>query len=171
MRLIRKYFSSKMTVHRPVTDWLGLYSQQKKPGFRMDLIPILDLLVIALLVSLLFTRFVEFPGVKVDLPDTNFRFYHTSEQVSVLTIENEGMLFYEGRVYEISALERAFSDYIKNHPAGTAVLLIKPQAGMQLESFLHLCEIAQLAGFSQVQIAGQKNSKVTDLENRSLRFE
>ena len=112
-----------------------------------------------------------FPGVRVDLPSTSFRMYHTSAKVSVLTIENEGMLFYQGRVYEISALERAFSDYIKLHPAGTAVLLIKPQAGMQLDRFLHLCEIAQLAGFGQVQIAGQKNSKVTDLENNSLQFE
>ncbi|MAS65091.1 MAG: hypothetical protein CL815_07715 [Coraliomargarita sp.] len=172
MRQIRKYFSSRRTVHhRPVTDWLGLSGRQKRPDFRLDLIAIVDLLVIALLVSLLFTRFVVFPGVRVDLPSTSFRMYHTSAKVSVLTIENEGMLFYQGRVYEISALERAFSDYIKLHPAGTAVLLIKPQAGMQLDRFLHLCEIAQLAGFGQVQIAGQKNSKVTDLENNSLQFE
>ena len=41
---------------------------------------------------------------------------------------------------------------------------------MQLDSFLHLCEIAQLAGFGQVQIAGQKNSKVTELENSDLQF-
>ena len=41
---------------------------------------------------------------------------------------------------------------------------------MQLDSFLHLCEIAQSAGFGQVQIAGQKNSKVTDLENMDLQF-
>ena len=170
MKQNRKYSSSTITVHRPITDWLGLSGRQKRPDFRLDLIPILDLLVIALLVSLLFTRFVVFPGVRVDLPSTNFRVYHSSAKVSVLTIENEGMLFYQGRVYEIGALERAFADYIKLHPTGTAVLLIKPQAGMQLDSFLHLCEIAQSAGFGQVQIAGQKNSKVTDLENMDLQF-
>ena len=170
MNQIQKYFSSRMTTHRQVTDWLGLSGRQKRPDFKLDVIPVLDLLVISLLVSLIFTRFVVSPGVRVDLPNTNFKVYHTSEKVSVLTIENEGMLFYQGRVYEISALERAFSDYIKLHPAGTAILLIKPQAGMQLDSFLHLCEIAQLAGFGQVQIAGQKNSKVTDLENMDLQF-
>ncbi|MEC7486735.1 MAG: hypothetical protein VYE55_00340, partial [Verrucomicrobiota bacterium] len=94
-----------MTTHRQVTDWLGLSGRQKRPDFRLDVIPVLDLLVISLLVSLIFTRFVVSPGVKVDLPNTNFKVYHTSEKVSVLTIENEGMLFYQGRVYEISALE------------------------------------------------------------------
>ncbi|MGB0793125.1 MAG: ExbD/TolR family protein [Opitutales bacterium] len=148
---------------RPVTDWLDLKGRVRQPKFKLDVIPVLDLLTLALLMSLLFTRFVISPGVRVDLPQTDLRMQHSAVPVCVLTIENEGMLFYEGRVYELSTIERAFADYIARQEEEAPVLLIKPQAKMELAGFLDLCRMAQEAGFSQVQIAGQKKAAVEEL--------
>ena len=143
-------------------SWMGLADRLKKPEMKIDLIPVLDLLVIALLVSLLFTRFVMLPGVRVDLPATDLRMPHATSAVSVLTIENQGMLFYEGSVYELGTIERAFRSYVEG-ATGRAVLLVKAQADMELDEFLDLCRMAQEAGFSQVQIAGKKEEAPVDL--------
>ncbi len=143
--------------------WIGLAEYLKKPEIKIDIVPILDLLVIALLVSLLFTRFVMLPGVQVDLPVTGLRMPHTASAVSVLTIENKGMLFYEGNIHGIDTIERAFRIYVENAKKNDSVLLIKSQADIDLETFLNLCRMAQEAGFAQVQIAGKKNERSTKL--------
>lgn len=134
----------------------GLLDRLKRPAGGIDFVPVLDLLVIALLLSLLFTRFVMVPGVRVDLPSTDLRMRHSTAPVSVLTTGNRGMLFFNGGVYETSTIERAFRGYIEQTPEAGAVLLIKAEAKMELRLFLDLCRMAQQAGFAQVQIAGEK---------------
>ena len=120
------------------------------------MIPVIDLLVIGLFVSMLFTRFVVLPGVRVDLPTTEMRVQHSGSSVAVLTIGLNRMLFFNNNVYDEGSIERAFADYItgaRREPE----LLIKAESSMDLQAFLELCELAQKAGFVKVQIVGQKN--------------
>ena len=49
------------------TASFGLLERLKRPEIKVDFIPLLDLMVLALLISLLFTRFVMLPGVRVSL--------------------------------------------------------------------------------------------------------
>jgi biopolymer transport protein ExbD len=135
------------------TSPLGLQSQLKRPEWKVDLIPLLDLIVIALLFSLLFTRFVMVPGVRVDLPASDLRIQFNHADVAVLTIGNNGMLYFSGNVYGQKTIATAFKNYLAQLPDRQAVLLIKAQADFNLESFLELCGMAQSAGFTQVQIA------------------
>ena len=100
------------------TSPLGLVSRLKQGDIKFDLVPVLDLVVIALLVSLVFTRFVMLPGVRVDLPTTGLRMQYTEYPVAVLTVQNRGMLFFDGSVYTNESIERAFVEYMA-HSAGT----------------------------------------------------
>jgi biopolymer transport protein ExbD len=144
------------------TSPLRLVDHLHRPKMKLDLIPVLDLVTIALLISLLFTRFVMVPGVRVDLPNTELRMPHNDAAVSVLTIGNKGMLYFDGSVYEQGSIERAFKLHFEQMEIETAaVLLVKAQGSMQLQAFLDLCRMAQEAGFKQVQMAGEK------LEDRS----
>ena len=77
---------SQSKVSRGYTEPLGLMAQLKRPPISFDMIPVLDLLVIALLFSLLFTRFVMVPGVRVDLPDSGMQMQPSNLPVAVLTI-------------------------------------------------------------------------------------
>jgi len=77
---------SQSKVSRGYTEPLGLMAQLKRPPIIFDMIPVLDLLVIALLFSLLFTRFVMVPGVRVDLPDSGMQMQPSNLPVAVLTI-------------------------------------------------------------------------------------
>ena len=137
------------------TEPLGLMAQAKRPPISFDMVPALDLLVIALLFSLLFTRFVMVPGVRVDLPDSGMQMQQSNLPVAVLTISNRGMLFFDGGVFELNSIDRSFKKYVEELPVKDVVLLVKTEGSMDLQLFLELCEMAQDAGFLQVQIAGE----------------
>lgn len=145
------------------TEPFGLVARLQKADTRLDFIPILDLVVISLLVSLLFTRFVVFPGVQVDLPVTEMRTEHTQLPVAVLTVGNNGMLLFDGSVYEVSSIFRGFQDFAESSGSKGVVLLVKVEASMDMQYFLTLCDMAKRAGFTQVQLTGQKDTKDLDL--------
>ncbi len=162
-----KNTSSEDASAQPVAGFtapLGLVDRLKRPSLTLDFVPVLDLVVIALLMSLLFTRFVMVPGVRVDLPATDLRMPHNDASVAVLTIGNKGMLYFDGSVYEQASIARAFRQHIEGSDAGDGhVLLVKAEATMQLQAFLELCRMAQEAGFVQVQIAGEKKEEAIDI--------
>ncbi len=145
------------------TASFGLLERLKRPEIKVDFIPLLDLMVLALLISLLFTRFVMLPGVRVSLPETDLRMQHDASEVAVLTIGNEGMLFFDGSVYEHGSIEKAFRRHLEGHGEETSVLLVKAEASMELQLFLDLCRMAQTAGFDEVQIAGDQVDEALDL--------
>ena len=130
---------------------------------RIDLIPILDMIVIAMLFSLLFTRFVSLPGVRIDLPVTEMRMQHSQQSVAVLTIGNNGMLFFNGAVFEPGTIARGFERYMDTAVKDSQVLLVKAESAMDMQDFLRLCELARSAGFVQVQLAGKKEEPVEEL--------
>lgn len=118
------------------TSPLGLVGRLRQVEIKLDMIPVLDLIVIALLVSLVFTRFVMIPGVRVDLPETDLRMQYSTDPLTVLTIENRGMLFFDGAVYGQDTIERAFRSYIRTRAsANEHILLIKAEASLELERF------------------------------------
>jgi biopolymer transport protein ExbD len=137
------------------TEPLGLVAHLNHTPFKLDAVPVLDLMLIALLFSLLFTRFVMVPGVRVDLPDSEMQMQPSNLPVAVLTIGNRGMLFFDGAVFELNSIERGFQQHIQDAPGRDVVLLVKTEGSMDLQLFLKLCRMAQDAGFVQVQIAGE----------------
>lgn len=141
--------------HCGYTESLGLMAQLKRPPIKLDVVPVLDLLVIALLFGLLFTRFVMVPGVRVDLPDSEMQMEPSNLPVAVLTIGNRGMLFFDGAVFELNSIERGFKRHIEAESSQEVVLLVKTEGSMDLQLFLKLCRMAQEAGFAQVQVAGE----------------
>ncbi len=147
--------NTELATSQSYTEPLGLMAHLKRPPLKLDVVPVLDLLVIALLFSLLFTRFVMVPGVRVDLPDSEMQMQPSDLPVAVLTIGNRGMLFFDGAVFEIDSIGRGFQQHIDNMPGRDVVLLVKTEGSMDLQLFLKLCRMAQEAGFVQVQIAGE----------------
>ena len=146
---------------------LDRHLKQFKAGF--DPVPILDMLVLALLLSLLFTRYLIFPGVRVDLPKTELSIQQEASRVVVLTIANNGMLFFKGGVYRQNSIEKAFRQYFAGGQSEATVLLLKTRASMDIQQFLDLCQMAQEGGFSEVQIAADPSRAAPGIttENRS----
>ena len=142
----------------PFSEPFGFSRHLKKSSGALDFIPFIDLIVVGLFVSLMFTRFVVLPGVKVDLPATDMRMRHSGATMAVLTIGANQMLFFDNGVYEAATIGRSFADFVEKNDRGALVLLIKVQSSMDVQAFLQLVELAQGAGFSEVQIVGQKKA-------------
>ncbi len=136
----------------------GLIARLKRPTIKLDVVPVLDLLVIALFFGLLFTRFVMVPGLKVELPKSELKMSLSKLPVAVLTIGNGGMLFFDGAVFELNSIMRGFEKHHENMLGKDIVLFIKTEGSMDLQLFLELCQMAKEAGFVQVQIAGEHMS-------------
>ena len=154
------------------TEPFGLKARLKRPTIKLDMVPVLDLLFIALLFGLLFTRFVMVPGVSVELPKSELQMSQSKLPVTVLTIGNGGMLFFDGAVFELSSIGRGFGKYHEKIIEQDVVLLIKTEGSMDLQLFLELCQMAKDAGFVQVQIAGdhmpETNSIAPTSEDKSV---
>lgn len=148
--------SSTATAGGGFTAPLGLVERLRPPKLRLDGVAVLDLLALALLTGLLFTRFVLLPGVRVDLPVTELRMKSEAESVSVLTIENRGMLFFDGNVYGEDGIGKALDERAADFEGMEPVLLVKAQADMNLQAFLDIVRMAEEAGFARVQVSGRE---------------
>lgn len=147
----------------------GFRGRLRLADTRIDFIPVLDMIVLAMLVSLLFTRFVSLPGVRVDLPATEMRMQHSQQTIAVLTIGNDGMLFFNGALFESGMIQQGFERYIEDSDGSRPVLLVKADYAMEMQDFLHLCELAKAAGFVQVQLAGKKENTAENMLPDTLR--
>ena len=147
------------------TTTFGLHRHLRPPGMKFDFVPVLDLVVLALLLSLLFTRYLILPGIRVDLPETKLSIQQDASRVAVLTIANGGMLFFAGSVYEHNSIEQGFRQYFdsEDKKVEPPVLLVKAAASIDLQQFLDLCEMAQNAGFGEVQIAADPKKEANGL--------
>lgn len=152
------------TEYKNITDGsytqpLGFRALLKSPVVKLDILPILDILVIALLFGLLFSRFAMVPGVRIDLPNSELKIALNNLPVAVLTVGNGGTLFFNGSVFELDSIDRGFKEYHLLTKQKDVVLFVKTEGTMDLQLFLRLCQMAQDAGFVQVQIAGEYVSK------------
>lgn len=145
-----------------LTTSFDLKRHLKPPKMKLDLVPVLDLIVLSLLISLLFTRFLILPGVRVDLPQADLSIQQDASKVAVLTIANGGMLFFAGRVYEQDSIGQALRQYFDKSKSKSPVLLVKAEASMDIQRFLDLCQMAQDAGFGEVQIAADPKDSVQE---------
>lgn len=167
MKIVPDSTDRKVLAVNAFTKPLGLTTYLKRPVVKLDAVPVLDLMVIALLFGLLFTRFVMVPGMQVDLPDAEMQMQPSTRPVSVLTIGNREMLLFDGVVFEMDTIQQGFETHIREKARDEVVLLVKTEGSMDLQRFLTLCRMAQQAGFVQVQIAGEHAPAIKKLLPRN----
>lgn len=141
---------------------LNLSANLKAPRVGIDTLPLFDLLTIALLFSLLFSRMVITPGVRLELPQTDLRMPPSASAVAVLTVQNEGMLLFDGGVYQVDTIASAFQERVARKKEDDLVLLLKAGERLPIASLLDISAMAQEAGFSQVHLAAKRPESKND---------
>ncbi|NCG09400.1 MAG: hypothetical protein GWO81_07555 [Verrucomicrobia bacterium] len=142
--------------------WIDLSARLKPPTAGLDPLPLLDLLAIALLFSLLFSRMVMTPGVRLELPESEMRMPQSSTAVAVLTVHSEGMLLFDGGVYQEDSIESAFKERVAENEEESIVLLLKTGERLPMASLLKISAKAQAAGFSQIHLAAKQKEPDTE---------
>jgi len=129
-----------------------------KSGF--DCVPFIDVILIAVFISLNISAFVILPGISVELPQTRSFAAMEGDFTGVLTVDRNAAFFFEGKKVSPSGLEdqlRQFVDEsrIEGVTAPRITLLIKSDASVSASYLMELMEMAQSAGFAKVHLASE----------------
>ena len=139
-------FQGRLRVHR----------RQSNRGTPFNLVIFIDLAIISLLFSILFTRLVTFPGMNIDFIKTDLQVHTAHSNVVILTLENSDTIFFDGGIYNMKTIDAALNDYLKKDASRKATsLVIRSDSQMDLEIFLNLCSMVENAGYKNIQILGQ----------------
>jgi biopolymer transport protein ExbD len=86
---------------------------------------------------------------------------------AVLTVETYkkennqvvSMFYYKDNIYDLATWQRHMQEPGEHLPRGaTAVLLLKASGDLDIQTFLDICDTANKAGFTSVQIAAQPSA-------------
>ncbi len=138
----------------------------KKLDVGLEFAPLFDVLLIALMFTLLGSGFITAPGFGVDLsaPETSeeaLKLPETApgkplpgvtvdEYVSVLNIRGKSMIIFQGHIYSVETFEQAMKSF-----KGHGTLLVKMDKSVDAQTFLRVCQLAKEAGFERAQMAAK----------------
>ncbi|MDR2377156.1 MAG: hypothetical protein LBD54_00115 [Puniceicoccales bacterium] len=108
------------------------------------------LLVFAL--SLLSSRFVLSPGMNVALPRLPGPLLAVPT-LGVLTLSNDHLFFFDGRILAPENLEEALCHFLSQHTSRPATLLLRPDKDLSVGVLCWVSALAKRSGFGQLQIA------------------
>lgn len=142
---------------------LRVHRRQSKRLTPFNLLILIDLAFVALLFSILFTRFVTLPGMDINLVRTGSTIVMPHKEVVVLTLENKDTIFFDGGIFNLNTIKFALERYLESKNSSkqspsNITLIIRSDSNLPLESFLDLCSMADDAGYSRIQILGQTES-------------
>ncbi|MGF1453663.1 MAG: biopolymer transporter ExbD [Opitutales bacterium] len=127
---------------------------------RLDVVPLLDMLLLALLTLMLGSPFVLAPGLSVgleegfQLPASRGRPLSGLPAVAVLTVRGPDSLLYRGRFLTLSELEALEPGTLAMPDEGT-VLLVRAHRQVTLDTLYRVADWARAEGFTQLQLAGR----------------
>jgi biopolymer transport protein ExbD len=118
--------------------------------------------LIVLFFSLLSSRFVFAPGISLSLPTTARAPGDIVAASSVLTvseIEGREMLIFNGGIFTLETLQRAFDE--RERTSEAEILLVRLDQTVSMQLLVRVCELAEFSGFSRVQIAAKPEKAPT----------
>lgn len=135
---------------------VNTYAKTAKFKLGINGAALFDVLLIAIMMSLLSSRFVVATGIGVEvnsddaLPTMNtLEKSHTDADLCVLTAKDNSMLIFDGSICNKNSLaKRMQSTKLKRN-----VLLIKADKNLTIAELAEIIDIAKQSGFKKVQIA------------------
>lgn len=138
-------------------------SKVRKQEISVDAVALFDILLIALMMTLLGSKFVSSPGLGLELgagkdlpkmasPDGAI----TDSDINVLSARGETMLIFDGAIYSVDSFRRHFSRAKKG---GRGTILIKADKNLGAQMLVEICEAAKAAGFEKAVIAATADEK------------
>ncbi len=142
-----------------LTEPLEFRKQMRSaPRAGLDGIPFLDVLLIAVFTALNLSSFVIAPGTVIELPTSESGDFAPSPDTAVLTVDRNGLFFFEGAKLSESSLVKHFSSYIEgrsSHVPAPPELLIKADSTISAKALFALMDKAREAGFVRVHLAAE----------------
>lgn len=140
-----------------ITRPLDLQSYLKPPSSRINPIPLLDILFIALFFSLLASNFVLAPGLTISLPRGDGGRMAGLPADAVLTVHSDKMLFFKERILNLDTLAPVLEKHVQDQAERGAetILLLVFDRDVSVQTLLSVSELARGAGVARVQLAAE----------------
>ncbi|MBN2068726.1 MAG: biopolymer transporter ExbD [Opitutales bacterium] len=159
---------------------LNLRRLLREPKREFNLLPFLDLCIIALFFGMHSTRFMFAPGITIDLASAERSSLSGVPTAAVLTVlpaaevtsvDEKGdaippslrknplnRVLFEGEIFTVDILKEKFSAYMQRHNLEQPVLLVKADKGVSVEQLMAIFDNARDSGFYGVQLAAEETT-------------
>ena len=122
---------------------------------KLEVVPILDILIIVLFFGIFSSAFVFPQGVEVDLELTE-ELVSGMEVTAVLTVRRDDMLLFEGQNLKLSQFKGKAVAFLKGREK--AALLVRLDPSIRAQTVFDIFGQAKQAGFSHVLVAGENQA-------------
>ena len=144
-----------------ITRPLELESRLSPPPRDLDFVAWVNLALIVLFFSLLGSRFVLAPVLRIGVGGEDiFALPHGAKVLAgvgapsvVVSYRRDDVILFEGGMYTLPELRKHLEAYVRQYPG--AIMLVRADRQVSLQSFFDLCELAKSVGFSEVQAAAE----------------
>ncbi|MDR0728129.1 MAG: biopolymer transporter ExbD [Puniceicoccales bacterium] len=128
------------------------HSRLPEPEHWLDFWAFANVGILVFALSLLSSRFILSPGMNVALPQLPGPL-SAVPTLGVLTLSNDRLFFFDGRILTLENLEEALRDFLSRHTLRPATLLLRPDKDLSVGVLCRVSALAKRSGFGQLQIA------------------
>ena len=114
---------------------------------------LIDVVLLLLIFFMLTTSFVEQPGMKLDLPETESITGESTDELTV-TISSDGVIYLGKELIELENLEAELIKYKEEN--NTSSLVIKADKTTLHGTVVQVMDIAKISGLEKLIIASEK---------------
>ncbi len=133
---------------------LGRFIQTRADS-KLEVVPILDILIIVLFFGIFSSAFVFPQGVEVDLELTE-ELVSGMEVAAVLTVRRDDMLLFEGQNLKLAQFKGKAVAYLQGREK--AALLVRLDPSIRAQTVFDIFGQAKQAGFTHVLVAGENQA-------------
>ncbi|OPX26165.1 MAG: hypothetical protein B1H06_06035 [Candidatus Cloacimonas sp. 4484_143] len=114
---------------------------------------LIDVVLLLLIFFMLTTSFVEQPGMKLDLPETESTAGENTDELTV-TISSEGEVYLGDELIDLENLKAELQKYKEDN--NTSSLVIKADKTTPHGTVVRIMDIAKISGLEKLIIASEK---------------
>ncbi len=123
---------------------------------RLDVVPFIDVCLIAIFFSLFGSSYVFAPGITLNLPVSRTAAVDALPIYEVLTvgeIEGSERILFAGRIFNLETFEKGLLS--GREERGETTLLVRIDESVSVGTLTKVCDIARASGFGEIQIAAE----------------
>ena len=130
---------------------------KKRRRVTINITSLIDVVLLLLIFFMVSTNFIEQPGMKLDLPDSETASSSAAGNELEVIIQSDGSLFLNGEALTIEELRIQFEKFAVESSAQS--LFLKADKNVTHGTVVEVMDIARLTGIEKIIIASTKKAE------------
>jgi len=133
------------------------FRRRKRILSRLEITPLIDVVLLLLIFFMISTTFVTTPGIKVKLPRSTTSQAETKEQDLVVVITEEGQLYFDNKRVSLDRLRFGLEEKLSGNK--DRLLIVKADKESKHGRVVEVMDLAKKLGISRIAIATEPTKK------------